>query len=428
MTDVDFDPWLGIRSSVQQAEVEQAPSAARLQTMVAPPPEWSPAQSVSIIIPTRNEAGNIEALLSRLAPVVSGHDVEIIFVDDSTDQTPQVIASAGAGFACPVSVIHREEGHRTGRLGGAVVEGMRAARGYWVIVMDGDLQHPPECIPNLVTTAESSSLDVVVASRYCENGEIGNFDRVRAMVSRGSTIAAKALFPRRLRNVDDPMSGFFLIRRNAVDLDQLHPNGFKILLEIMARTPQLKVSSVPFRFGERFAEASKASIAEGVRYVRSLGALRLGSSAARFGRFGLVGVSGLVINSLLLAFWTETIGIYYLASLLLATQGSSLWNFVLSEYWVFKRSSLPGSRLGRCVRFLAMNNAALLARGPMVFFLTSLLGMNYLLSNLASMAALLLIRFFAADSLIWKQPAPQPIPAPANQPIQTIPQEGEVAA
>jgi dolichol-phosphate mannosyltransferase len=388
--------------------------------------DWSPAQSISIIIPTRNEAGNIVALLERLKPIVSGHDIEIIFVDDSTDQTPHVITTAGEGFACSVSLIHRDEAHRTGGLGGAVLEGMRAARGCWVIVMDGDLQHPPECIPNLVGTAEASSLDLVVASRYCTNGDIGNFGHLRAMVSRGSTLAAKALFPRRLHHVDDPMSGFFLVRRSALDLDQLHPNGFKILLEIVALTPGLRVGSVPFRFGERFAEASKASFAEGLRFFRSLGALRVGPSVARFGRFGLVGISGLVINSLLLAFFTETIGIYYLASLLLATQGSSLWNFALSEYWVFKRSNLPGTRVGRCVRFLAMNNAALLARGPMVFFLTSLLGMNYLLSNLVSMAVLLVIRFVAADSLIWKQTPPQPLPV--TPPMSPIVQEREAAA
>lgn len=310
-----------------------------------------------------------------------------------------------------------------------MVEGMRQATGHWVVVMDGDLQHPPECIPNLVTTAESRSVDLVVASRYCSNGEIGNFGRIRAMVSRGSTLAAKALFPRRLRHVDDPMSGFFLVRRAAIDLDQLHPNGFKILLEIVARTPGLRVGSVPFRFGERFAEASKASISEGLRFLRTLGELRMGTSAARFGRFGLVGISGLAINTILLMFWTEAIGIYYLASLFLATLGSSLWNFALSEYWVFKRSNLPGSRIGRCARFMAMNSAALLVRGPMVFFLTSLIGMNYLLSNLASMAILLLVRFVASDALIWKQAATQPLPSThPMQAVQPLPQKSEVAA
>jgi dolichol-phosphate mannosyltransferase len=246
------------------------------------------------------------------------------------------------------------------------------------------------------------------------------------LVSRGSTLAAKALFPRRLHHVDDPMSGFFLVRRSALDLNALHPNGFKILLEIVARTPGLRVGSVPFRFGERFAEASKASVSEGLRYLQLLCALRVGPSFSRFGRFGLVGVSGLLVNSILLAFWTETIGVYYLASLLLATQGSSLWNFFFSEYWVFRRADLRGSQLGRCARFLAMNNAALLARGPMVFFLTSLLGLNYLLSNLTSMAVLLLLRFAAADSLIWKQAATAPIAAAPALPALT--QESEVAA
>lgn len=383
------------------------------------------APDFSIIIPTRNEAGNVPELLRRLAPIVKNEAAEIIFVDDSTDTTPDTINNAAGSYLRPVRLIHRLPDQRLGGLGGAVLEGLRAARGPYVIVMDGDLQHPPEVIPQLLGKAREEARDLVVASRYCANGSAGSFSRARSLLSQGSTLAAKGLFPARLRHVNDPMSGFFLVRRAALDLNALQPNGFKILLEIVGKTSNLRIASVPFAFGERHAGESKASLREGLRFLTLLLTLRLGAGVMRFGMFGLVGVSGLLVNSLLLAFWTETIGIYYLASLILATQGSSLWNFFLSEFWVFGKTADAGQRVHRGVKFLLMNNAALLARGPIVFGLTSFLGVNYLISNVVSMLALLLLRYAVADSLIWKLKAPAAAQTPA---LSSITQEHEVAA
>jgi dolichol-phosphate mannosyltransferase len=277
----------------------------------------------------------------------------------------------------------------------------------------------------MLQRAREQSRDLVVASRYCANGSASSFSLSRSVLSQGSTLAAKSLFPRRLRHVNDPMSGFFLVRRAALDLNRLQPNGFKILLEIVGKTPNLRIASVPFQFGERHAGESKASVQEGMRFLSLLLTLRLGAGFMRFTQFGLVGLSGLLVNSLLLAFWTETVGIYYLASLLLATQGSSLWNFFLSEFWVFTKTTDDGQRVNRGAMFLLMNNAALLARGPIVFGLTSFLGVNYLISNVVSMVALLLLRFAVADSLIWKLKDPIVAQTPA---ISTITQEHEVAA
>jgi dolichol-phosphate mannosyltransferase len=362
-----------------------------------------------------------------LTPVVlDRRRIEVIFVDDSTDDTPETIRHAATSYICPIRLIHRPAGQRHGGLGGAVLEGIRLAEGRWVVVMDGDLQHPPEMIGEMYDRAQRDSLDLVVASRYCDNGSAESFSLLRSMVSQGSTLAARMLFPGRLRHVDDPMSGFFLVRHSALDLSILRPNGFKILLEIVGKTPHLRVGSVPFSFGERFAGESKASLREGLRFFQLLFTLRFGPNAARFTQFGLVGVSGLLVNTLLLAFWTETIGVYYLASLFLATQGSSLWNFYLSEAWVFRRSTLEGHQLARCGMFLLMNSVALLARGPIVYCLTSIVGVNYLISNVLSMLALLLLRFAIADSLIWKSPSAQA--ASVSSALPPLTQEKEVAA
>jgi dolichol-phosphate mannosyltransferase len=368
---------------------------------------------ISIVVPTRNEAGNIAELLRRIEGAATDLPMEVLFVDDSTDETPAVIAAEALKPNRVVRLFHRSPERRTGGLGGAVIEGFRIAHAPWVCVMDADLQHPPELVPQLLEEAHHSGADLVVASRYCENGGAESFGMFRSLLSRGSTVAARALFPNRLRDVTDPMSGFFLCRREAIDLDALRPCGFKILLEIIGRTPDLRISSVPFQFGDRFAGESKAAPVEGWRYVRLLAGLRFSGASQRFARFGLVGASGLVVNTLLLALMTQVLGIYYLYSLLLATQGSTLWNFCLAEFWVFGRDNAQGRR-SRAALFFAMNNVALLMRGPLVYSLTSVLGINYLVSNVASLVALMLLRFALADRLIWAQPRPANVYAAAS--------------
>jgi putative flippase GtrA len=203
------------------------------------------------------------------------------------------------------------------------------------------------------------------------------------------------------------MSGFFLVRRNAIDPERLRPMGFKILLEIIGRSPRLRIAEAPFHFGERHAGRSKASAKEGMRYVRQLASLRLNDEAFRFIKFGLVGASGLVVNSLLLAFTAGALNLFYLFAAVCATQGSTAWNFALSERFVFPSGTLRSSRRRRCLLFFVMNNTALAVRGPIMFTLTSALGMHYLWSNLISMIALLLLRFSTADRWIWGT-APSP--------------------
>jgi dolichol-phosphate mannosyltransferase len=150
--------------------------------------------------------------------------------------------------------------------------------------MDADLQHPPELLPELIREARRSMVDVVIGSRYSTTGSVGKFAARRRCLSRGSALAAHVLFPRRLRGVSDPMSGFFLVRRSAVDVASLRPRGFKILLEILLRGGNLTTSEVPFHFGERQAGESKASLREGGRYVRQLIALRVGRRGRDRGR------------------------------------------------------------------------------------------------------------------------------------------------
>jgi dolichol-phosphate mannosyltransferase len=232
------------------------------------------AGGVSLIVPTRNEAENISELLVRLDRLPTGVLGEVIFVDDSDDDTPAAIAYLAPGFDVPVSVVHREPGMRTGGLSGAVIEGFRRARGDWLGVMDADLQHPPEVLADLFAAGRDGS-DIVCATRNVGGGGRDGLNVARDLISKSFTTCARRVFPRRLRGVSDPMSGFFMVRRSAIDPDALRPTGFKILLEILVRTPGLRRAEVGYEFASRYAGDSKASLREGMVYLRHLARLRL---------------------------------------------------------------------------------------------------------------------------------------------------------
>ena len=235
------------------------------------------APRISLVIPTFNESANIAELLARLADAIPARmPCEVIFVDDSTDDTPAVITEAARRSRLAVSVMHREVAE--GGLGGAVAMGLRAATAPWIAVMDADLQHPPALVPELVATGERAGADLVVATRYAGGGSReGLSGGFRKFASGGSTFLAKAVFVRELHGVSDPMSGCFAVRATALNADVLRPLGYKILLELVVRCRLRRIAEVPYQFQDRFAGESKASLAEGLRFLRHLAVLRLSS-------------------------------------------------------------------------------------------------------------------------------------------------------
>src|SRR5947207_6207723 len=158
---------------------------------------------LTVILPTRDEKDSIELLLARLGPAVAPLGAELVFVDDSDDGTPEVLAEAAGTCPVPVRLLHRPPGSRKGGLGSAVIAGARHARGEWVLVMDADLQHPPETAAVLASTAMRHDCDIVVGTRYA--GDRSTADGLgsagRVFVSSGATRLVKDLFPRRLAMV-----------------------------------------------------------------------------------------------------------------------------------------------------------------------------------------------------------------------------------
>ena len=364
--------------------------------------EIQPMYELSMVIPTRNESRNIEPLLMRIHQALKGISAEVVFVDDSTDQTPDVIRKLQEWFPLPIKLIARPADRRKNGLGGAVVEGFQAAQGTWMGVMDADLQHPPEMIPRLLHQAQRNGADIVMGSRLAPGGDSSSLGMTRNIISHVFAWTTRLAFPQRLWKVTDPLTGFFLTRRAALKMEELKPDGFKILLEILVSHPNLKVTEVPIQFGHRNAGESKASIQETVKFFRGLLRLRM-AGKTHFLKFLLVGLSGLVVNSAALLAFTEVGAIHYVVSAALATQVSTLWNFGLTEKWVFGQRETERPFLQRLVSFLLVNNLLLVVRGPIMTLLVDRGGVHYLIANLVSLFAMTVLRYLLADKWIWNK-------------------------
>ena len=352
---------------------------------------------LTVLVPTYNESGNVAELVARLVTACAGIRTEILFVDDSTDDTPEVIRAVMAHSPVPVHLVHRLRGERVGGLSGAVAHGLAVAEGARVVVMDGDLQHPPELVPRLYAAGMAGGHDVVVASRYCGDGDAGGLsDTWRRAVSSVSTTMARAAFPRRVgRHCTDPMTGFFCVDRAAVDLARLQPRGFKILLEILARH-DVAVSEVPFTFGERHAGESKAGWRQGLAFGGQLLRLRL----SRIGAFAAVGLLGLAVNLLTMA-TLLALGTTYVLAALVAAEVSIVSNLALQERFVFadRRHAHPLRR--RVWRCLVFNNLEAAARLPVLILLVEVLAVAALPAQALTIAAAFAARYAFVSKVVY---------------------------
>ncbi|GGX57689.1 glycosyltransferase [Streptomyces minutiscleroticus] len=356
--------------------------------------------AVTIVVPTFNESENVAELLRRITESVPSRlPCEVVFVDDSTDDTPDVIHRAAQDCPFPVTVLHREEPE--GGLGGAVVEGIKAAGCDWVVVMDGDLQHPPSLVPELVAAGERTPAALVVASRYTRGGSrAGLAGGYRVAVSRAATWLTKSLFPRRLHGISDPMSGFFAVRRRSVAPETLRPLGYKILLELAVRGRPNRVAEVPFVFQDRHAGESKSTAAEGRRFLRHLVGLRTSSPAARMVAFGLIGASGFVPNLLGLYVLTA-LGLHYVPAEIAANQLGVAWNFLLVERLLFHDRRAHRRWWDRAGRFALLANADLVLRIPLIALFVHRLGMGTLSATAVALVTTFVLRFVGTEALVY---------------------------
>ena len=229
-----------------------------------------PQEKFALVVPTLNEAGNIESVIRQVQDALEPLNLhyELIVVDDgSTDGTPEIVR-AWSRSDSRVRLVSRR--NQRG-LAGAVVHGWQHTDADLLGVIDADLQHPPQLLPALLAAINQGS-DIAIASRYAAKDGVRDWNPVRAAISRVSTWATVPLQRRDLR-IKDPMSGFFVVRRTAIDGLYFETKGFKLLLEILVRGRIRSAREIPFHFGVRHTGKSKAGAAVAFYYLQLLGKL-----------------------------------------------------------------------------------------------------------------------------------------------------------
>jgi len=220
---------------------------------------------ISLVLPTLNEAANLERMLQSVQRVLAAFDYEVIVADDNSPDGTGRIADKLAAADARIRAIHRTT---YPGLSPSVVDGWRAAHGDVLAVMDADLQHPPEVIGRVVTAIQQGA-DLAIASRYVSGGEIPAWAFHRRFMSLLGTASVRLALGAKVKGVTDPLSGCFAFRRSTLDPNQLRPDqGFKVLLEVLARGNFGRISEVPYQFATRTGGESKLSLAVALHDIR----------------------------------------------------------------------------------------------------------------------------------------------------------------
>jgi dolichol-phosphate mannosyltransferase len=354
---------------------------------------------LSIVIPTYNESENIAPLAKQIAKALKGHDYEVVFVDDnSSDGTAEIIERLAAEYPVRVFVRKNERG-----LASAVVHGINNSDSKYVLVMDADLQHPPEVIPALIEKAKSG-VDVVVASRYVEGGGCQDWGIVRRIISRGALSLAHLFLPA-TRSVKDPVSGFFIFNRRVVEGVILKPAGYKILLEILMEGKVESTAEVPFIFVNRNKGESKLNARQQIEYLKHIYSLmRRTGELLRFFKFCLVGLSGVFVNQGILWILTEFAGIPYQASAVVSIEASIISNFILNDFFTFPQRRIPGIKhfFNRLWKFNIVSLIGAAINYGILMLLTEVANVHYLISNLIGIIAATLWNYLVNTSWTWR--------------------------
>ena len=224
--------------------------------------------NLSIVVPTFNESGNIKELYERLADALTGISFELIFVDDSEDNTPKVIEKLKEEHS-NVVLLHRESEKG---LATAVLKGFSLAQGRYIAVMDADLQHPPEILRSMYAAVENGA-DFCIPSRFIPGGNDGGLNAWRKFVSSTARRIGKFML-KSLKNISDPTSGLFMFKREAIENADLQPIGWKIMVEVLAMADYNTVYEIPYTFRQRTAGESKLDSKVTVEYIKQLFGLR----------------------------------------------------------------------------------------------------------------------------------------------------------
>ena len=357
------------------------------------------SKEISIVIPTYNERANITPLVQRIGNALSHRNYEVIFIDDnSPDGTADEVNSLAASY--PVKVVVRQQ--KRG-LASAVIDGFRHASADIIAVMDADLQHPPDIIPELMTAIESGA-DLAIASRYIPGSSLPDWSPVRKLISKGAIFIAHLLLPA-TRSVKDPMSGCFMLRRDVVSAVALNPSGFKILLEVLLLGKYRQVAQCPITFSSRDQGKSKLSARQQLDYLWHVYSLmRRTGELARFIKFCLVGLSGVGVNLGLLWLLTERAGLFYVLSAAISIEASIVSNFLLNNFLTFSDRRRQGIRalLNHLLRFNIVSLIGVGINLGILWLFTSVFGVYYLASQCVGIIFATLWNYLVNNWWTWE--------------------------
>src|ERR687898_1820215 len=387
---------------------------------------------LTLVVPTRNEAENVPKLVRELRESLSDLDYRVVFVDDSTDETPGVIRDLAREDG-RVRLVRREGAERRGGLSTAVTRGLDLSSGAseYTCVMDADLQHPPGKVREMLEIARRTDADVVVASRYANGGSYAGLSgTLRRAVSVGSKYLAQVVF-KEARKTSDPMTGFFLLKNEAISGIQFRPTGFKVLLEILVCAPELKVIEAPFDFRARHAGVSKATLRQGFDYLtHMLSLFWYVPSAGRFWKFCLVGSSGVLVNMLTLIVLVEVFNAHKVIAWMFAVGISILSNFLLNNAFTW-RDIRHSSRIHFFLRGVLAYPVAVMGIGanfavwyPLVKYVSDDFP-YYALFNLLGIAAGTSVNFILSSQLVFRPSTPKSLDphAPPKQLAEEVRRE-----
>jgi len=366
---------------------------------------------LSLVIPTFNEAGNvfkiIELLTESLERIIPKQYELILVDDDSPDQTWEIAQSLLAEY--PMLKVIRRVGEKG--LSTAVIRGWQVSQGVILGVIDADLQHPPETLIALWQQIERGA-DLAVASRHVEEGGVSDWSFTRRILSRGAQLLGLIILPGVIGRVSDPMSGYFLIRRDCLIGKTLNPVGYKILIEVLGRGSVRWVGEVGYVFQERQEEESKVTWRQYVEYVQHLLTLRFSLwPVRRFLRFGAVGFSGVFVDMSIFYVLRETLQMGLTRSAVLSSEVAIVSNFILNDIWTFgdisKKQKGAKQRFKRFLKFNLICLAGLILNVLIVNFLFNILGVNEYLAKLIAIASITLWNFWVNLKLSWRVTATQ---------------------
>ena len=300
---------------------------------------------ISVVVPTFSEVENIAELHARLSRVLAAESWELIFVDDDSPDGTADLARALAIKDQRVRCIQR-----IGRRGlsTAVVEGALSSSAPLVAVMDADLQHDESILPAMLHELRSRDLDIVVGSRYVAGGGTGDWDANRQQMSRVAGRLAKGLVPADLR---DPMSGFFVVRTQALReaARRLSGYGYKILLDLFVSAGRpLRFAELPYTFKPRAHGQSKLDSLVAWEYLMLLVDKRIGHIISpRLLFFLLVGGSGVALHYIVLSTLYLALGVSFTSAQLVGTVLAMTSNFFLNNLFTYRDQRLRGVKLAR---------------------------------------------------------------------------------